>query len=234
MNNVSESEINKFDQIASRWWDPEGEFKPLHDINPLRLSFIEQQVKLTNKRVLDVGCGGGILSESIAAKGAIVEGIDMSEAALSTARLHLKESGLNVDYHHSTIEAFAEQNANRYDLVSCMELLEHVPDPCSVIAACARATRPGGDLFFSTISRNAKSFLFAIVGAEYVLNMLPRGTHSYKKFINPSELEACARQCDLNIKHMAGMSYNPLLKTYSLNQDVSVNYLVHYQKPHEE
>ncbi|ABC31063.1 ubiquinone biosynthesis O-methyltransferase [Hahella chejuensis KCTC 2396] len=231
VENVDLSEVKKFEDLAHRWWDAESEFKPLHEINPLRLDFIDERAALPGKRVLDVGCGGGILSESMARRGAHVVGIDMGEAPLSVARLHGLESGVSVDYRRTTIEELAEAEAESFDVVTCMEMLEHVPDPASVIAACARVAKPGADLFFSTINRNPKSFLFAIVGAEYVLKMLPRGTHEWKKFIKPSELAAWLRSADLDLCEMRGMTYNPLLKEYKLGDDVDVNYLMHAVKP---
>ncbi|AZZ93243.1 MULTISPECIES: bifunctional 2-polyprenyl-6-hydroxyphenol methylase/3-demethylubiquinol 3-O-methyltransferase UbiG [unclassified Hahella] len=231
VENVDLSEVKKFEDLAHRWWDAESEFKPLHEINPLRLDFIDERAALPGKRVLDVGCGGGILSESMARRGAHVVGIDMGEAPLSVARLHGLESGVSVDYRRTTIEELAEAEAESFDVVTCMEMLEHVPDPASVIAACARVAKPGADLFFSTINRNPKSFLFAIVGAEYVLKMLPRGTHEWKKFIKPSELAAWLRRTDLDLCEMRGMTYNPLLKEYKLGDDVDVNYLMHAVKP---
>ena len=228
--NVDRAEIAKFEELASRWWDPHGEFKPLHDINPLRLEYIDRRVGLKDKRVVDVGCGGGILSESMAQRGALVTGIDMGEAPLNVARLHQHESGVEVDYQQITVEELAEREAGEYDVVTCLEMLEHVPDPASVIRSCARLVKPDGHVFLSTINRNPKSYLFAIVGAEYVLNMLPRGTHDYRKFIKPAELENWVREADLVSRELTGMSYNPLTKIYSLGHDVSVNYLMHCQK----
>ncbi|MFO7604174.1 MAG: bifunctional 2-polyprenyl-6-hydroxyphenol methylase/3-demethylubiquinol 3-O-methyltransferase UbiG [Gammaproteobacteria bacterium] len=228
--NLDPHEIAKFEALASRWWDPHSEFKPLHDINPLRLEYIDRRAHLPGKQVLDVGCGGGILAESMAAKGARVTGIDMGESPLAVARLHQLESGISVDYQKITAEAYALANPDSQDVVTCMEMLEHVPDPASTIAACARLAKPGAHVFFSTINRTPRAFLFAIVGAEYVLNMLPRGTHEYKKFIRPSELERWCRQAGLHIREISGMSYNPLSKRYSLGSDVAVNYLVHCQR----
>lgn len=228
--NFDPQEIAKFEALASRWWDPQSEFKPLHDINPLRLEYIDRRASLNGKKVIDVGCGGGILAESMATKGANVTGIDMGEAPLSVARLHQLESGVTVDYQKMTAEEYATENASAYDVVTCMEMLEHVPDPASTIAACAKLAKPGANVFFSTINRNPKSFLFAIVGAEYVLNMLPKGTHEYKKFIRPSELETWCRQAGLKVREITGMSYNPLSKRYSLGYDVDVNYLIHCQR----
>ncbi len=229
--NIDPQEVAKFDLVASRWWDPEGEFKPLHDINPLRLDYIDDRARLKDKRVADVGCGGGILAESMAARGATVTGVDMAEGALSVAKLHGLESGVSVNYRHMTAETLAEQEPEGYDVVTCMELLEHVPDPASLIRACARLTKPGGRLFFSTLNRNPKSYLFAVVGAEYLMKMLPKGTHDYAKFIRPSELAHWLREAQLSLEDMTGLTYNPLTKHYRLNQqDVSVNYLVHAVK----
>ncbi|MEJ2107773.1 MAG: bifunctional 2-polyprenyl-6-hydroxyphenol methylase/3-demethylubiquinol 3-O-methyltransferase UbiG [Acidiferrobacteraceae bacterium] len=225
--NVDDAEIAKFEQLASRWWDPQSEFKPLHDINPLRLDFIDQRAALKGKTVVDVGCGGGILAESMAERGAKVTGIDMGEAPLAVARLHLKESGQQVDYRRMTAEDLAAEQAGAYDVVTCMEMLEHVPDPASTIAACARLVKPGGKVFFSTINRNPKSWLFAIVGAEYVLNLLPRGTHEYTRFIRPSELERWARSAGLELHELTGMHYNPLSQRYRLGPGVDVNYLAY-------
>ena len=229
-HNVDPAEINKFEALAARWWDAESEFKPLHEINPLRLEYIDRRSKLNGKKVLDVGCGGGILAESMARHGATVTGIDMGEAPLAVARLHQHESGLEVDYQRSTAEDFAAQHPGQFDVVTCMEMLEHVPEPASVINACATLVKPGGHVFFSTLNRNPKSFLFAIVGAEYLLRLLPKGTHEYQKFIKPSELSSWARQSSLSVSEITGMSYNPFTKTYSLGYDVDVNYLVHSQK----
>lgn len=228
--NVDYGEISKFEALAARWWDPQSEFKPLHEINPLRLDYIDRRVGLQGKQVLDVGCGGGILSESMAHRGANVTGIDMGEAPLAVARLHRHESGAQVDYQQSTAEDFAAKHAGQFDVVTCLEMLEHVPDPSSVITACTQLVKPGGHVFFSTINRNPKSFLFAIVGAEYVLRMLPRGTHEYSKFIRPSELENWIREADLSLRELTGMTYNPLTRRYSLGYDVDVNYLMHCQR----
>ena len=225
--NVDHAEVSKFEQLASRWWDPNSEFKPLHEINPLRLDYIDERVGLSGKTVLDVGCGGGILAESMAARGAHVTGIDMGEAPLEVARLHLLESGQQVNYRQITAEQLAEEMPGRFDAVTCMEMLEHVPDPASVIAACAALVRPGGRVFFSTINRNPKSYLFAIVGAEYVLRMLPRGTHDYAKFIRPSELSHWIRAAGLDVDDITGLTYNPLSGVYKLDpRDVDVNYMV--------
>lgn len=229
--NIDLAELAKFEAIASRWWDPESEFRPLHDINPLRLNYIDERSPLVGKTVIDIGCGGGILSEAMAKRGALVTGIDMGKAPLSVAKLHKLESGVEITYLHSTAEDMAEQHVEQFDIVTCLEMLEHVPDPASVIKACARLVKPGGHVYFSTINRNPKSFLFAIVGAEYVLNLLPKGTHEYKKLIRPSELSAWCRAAKLNVKEVTGMTYNPFLKRYKLGQDASVNYLIHTQKP---
>ncbi len=225
--NVDPDEIAKFEALASRWWDPESEFKPLHDINPLRLGFIEDHCEgLTGKVAVDVGCGGGILSESMAKKGATVTGIDMGKAPLTVAQLHAMDAGVDVDYQQITAEEFADEHAGKFDIVTCMEMLEHVPDPSSIIKACQKMLKPNGKVFFSTLNRNPKSFMFAIVGAEYVLKMLPKGTHEYKKFITPAELSRFIRQANLQMDDLKGMSYNPLFQTYKLNQNVSVNYLI--------
>jgi 2-polyprenyl-6-hydroxyphenyl methylase/3-demethylubiquinone-9 3-methyltransferase len=225
--NVDHAEISKFEQLAARWWDPESEFKPLHEINPLRLGYIERFISLKGKRVLDVGCGGGILSESMARQGAEVTGIDMGEAPLEVARLHLLESGLDVNYERIPVERLAQEQPESYDLVTCMEMLEHVPDPASVVRACARLTKPDGHTFFSTLNRNPKSYLFAIIGAEYLLQLLPKGTHDYAKFIRPSELEQWIRDVGLRIQDITGLLYHPLTRHYSLSaRDVDVNYIV--------
>ncbi len=231
LQNVDPQEVRKFNALASRWWDSTSEFKPLHDINPLRLNYIDEHAGIAGKKVLDVGCGGGILSESMAFRGAEVTGIDMATAALSVAKLHLHESGAKVNYQQLSVEALASDQPETFDVVTCMELLEHVPDPSSVIKSCAELVKPGGDIFFSTLNRNAKSYLFAILGAEYILKMLPKGTHDYQKFIRPSELEEWVREAGLELKKITGMSYNPITKNYKLNQDISVNYLVHVVRP---
>lgn len=228
--NFDPQEIAKFEELASRWWDPDSEFKPLHEINPLRLEYIDRRVSLKGKTVVDVGCGGGILAESMALKGANVLGIDMGKAPLSVASLHKLESGAELEYQQITAEELADKEAGKYDVVTCMEMLEHVPDPASVIAACSKLVKPDGHVFFSTINRNPKSYLFAIVGAEYIMQMLPKGTHDYNKFIKPSELEEWARAADLHLRELTGMSYNLLSKKYSLGHDVDVNYLMHTQK----
>ena len=229
-NNVDPHEIKKFEDLASRWWDPESEFRPLHAINPLRTEYINLHSPVKGLKVLDVGCGGGLISEAMAAFGADVTGIDMGEAPLAVAKLHLLESGEKVDYLKITAEELAEQQPEQYDVVTCLEMLEHVPDPSLVIDACARLVKPGGDVYFSTINRNPKSWLMAIVGAEYVLNLLPRGTHEYDKLIKPSELSAYARQSGLQMKRMIGLHYNPFTKSYKLAPGVDVNYMIHTQK----
>jgi 2-polyprenyl-6-hydroxyphenyl methylase / 3-demethylubiquinone-9 3-methyltransferase len=232
VQNVDDAEIKKFAVLASRWWDEESEFKPLHDINPLRLDYIKSKVNLEAKKVLDVGCGGGILSESLNRCGADVTAIDMGDAPLSVAKLHLLESGLNVDYQKITAEEFAQDNAQTFDVVTCLEMLEHVPSPASVVEACCKMVKPGGHLFFSTINRNPKAYLYAVIGAEYVLNILPKGTHQYEKFIRPAELSRWIRQLNagyqVSVSDMIGMTYNPFTKVYQMDkQDVSVNYLIH-------
>jgi 2-polyprenyl-6-hydroxyphenyl methylase/3-demethylubiquinone-9 3-methyltransferase len=228
-DNIDPAEIAKFSKNAANWWDMEGEYKPLHAINPLRLAYINQSAPLRAKTVIDIGCGGGILTESMQKLGAEVTGIDMSEAALSVAKLHLHESGCKVEYIHTTVENIAEQRKGQYDVVTCLEMLEHVPDPISVIKACAALVKPGGDVFFSTLNRNLKAYLFAIVGAEYILKLLPRHTHDFKKFIRPSELANWARQHGLELTSMTGITYNPVSKNYKLSPDISVNYLAHFR-----
>lgn len=228
--NVDPAELQKFAALAHRWWDPNSEFKPLHEINPLRLTLIDQKVALAGKRVLDVGCGGGILSESMALKGAQVTGIDLGEKALKVAQLHKLESGVDVDYRLISAETLAAEMPQSFDVVTCMEMLEHVPDPAAVVNACATLVKPGGRVFFSTINRNPKAYLFAVIGAEYVLNLLPRGTHEYEKFIKPSELSAWSRRAGLSLNGLTGMSYNPLSKRYWLGDDVSVNYMLYTTK----
>lgn len=225
--NVDSAEIAKFDALASRWWDPQGEFRPLHDINPLRLDYIRQRATLTGRKALDVGCGGGILAESMALAGADVTAIDMAEKPLAVARLHQAESGTTVDYLQSTAEDLANDRPGQFDVVTCLEMLEHVPSPRTVIASCKELVKPGGDVFFSTINRNPKSYLFAIVGAEYLLRLLPKGTHDYAKFIRPSEMESWARHAGLNMRDITGMTYNPLSQQYKLGRDLDVNYLAH-------
>jgi 2-polyprenyl-6-hydroxyphenyl methylase/3-demethylubiquinone-9 3-methyltransferase len=230
--NVDQDEIAKFEALASRWWDKESEFKPLHEINPLRVNFVDQLANLAGKRVLDVGCVGGILSESMALRGADTTGIDMGETPLKIAKLHGLESGVKVDYRQITVEQLAEERPESFDVVTCMEMLEHVPDPASVVSACAKLTKPGGQLFFSTLNRNPKSFLFAIVGAEYLLNLVPKGTHEHSKFIRPSELASWCRDAGLQVGQSCGMTYNPLTQRYKLDpNDVSVNYLLQASKP---
>ena len=225
--NVDSAEIAKFNALAERWWDPNSEFRPLHEINPLRLNYIDERLSLPGKKVIDIGCGGGLLSEGMARRGATVTGIDLGEAPLAVARLHAEKSGVEVEYLQVLAEEIAEQRAGEYDAVTCLEMLEHVPDPASVIRACAKLVKPGGQVFFSTINRNPKAFLFAIVGAEYVLRLLPRGTHEYAKLIRPSELAGWARDAGLEVRDTTGMTYNPLTQVYKLNRDVSVNYLMH-------
>ncbi|MED5601175.1 MAG: bifunctional 2-polyprenyl-6-hydroxyphenol methylase/3-demethylubiquinol 3-O-methyltransferase UbiG [Alloalcanivorax venustensis] len=225
--NVDSGEIAKFNALAERWWDPNSEFRPLHDINPLRLNYIDERLGLPGKKVIDIGCGGGLLSEGMARRGATVTGIDLGEAPLAVARLHAEQSGVEVEYLQVLAEDIAEQRAGEYDAVTCLEMLEHVPDPSSVIRACAKLVKPGGQVFFSTINRNPKAFLFAIVGAEYVLRLLPRGTHEYAKLIRPSELAGWSRDAGLDVRDTTGMTYNPVTQVYKLNRDVSVNYLMH-------
>ncbi len=232
--NVDAAEVAKFDALASRWWDPDGEFRPLHDINPLRLDWIRQHADLDGRTVVDIGCGGGILTESMAAAGAVVTGIDMAEGPLAVARLHQIESGAEVDYRQSTAEELAATSAGEYDIVTCLEMLEHVPSPAQIVASVHTLLRPGGQAFFSTINRNAKSFVFAIVGAEYVLKLLPAGTHEYRKFIRPSELDNWARDASLELKASVGMHYNPLTRDYSLGPGLDVNYLMYFRRPETE
>jgi 2-polyprenyl-6-hydroxyphenyl methylase/3-demethylubiquinone-9 3-methyltransferase len=224
--NADELELQKFSALAHRWWDPNSEFKPLHDINPLRLDYIDRHAHIAGKKVLDVGCGGGILAESMAARGAEVTGIDLGEKPLKVAKLHLLETGQKVDYRLIAAEALAAEQAEQFDAVTCMEMLEHVPDPSSIVRACAQLVKPGGHLFFSTLNRNPKSYLFAVLGAEYLLNLLPRGTHDYAKFLKPSELARFCRDAGLSVGEVIGMSYNPFSKTYALGPDTAVNYLV--------
>jgi len=230
MTNVDHAELNKFAELAHKWWDKTSEFKPLHDINPLRLNYIDSAIGLKGKTVLDVGCGGGILSESMAEKGAKVTGIDLGEKALKVAQLHSLESGIEVDYKFVSVETLAAQQPESFDVITCLEMLEHVPNPASVIAACAKLVKPQGHVFFSTINRNPKAYLFAVLGAEYILNLLPRGTHDYEKFIKPSELASWARAEQLSLQGQIGMSYNPITQQYSLGADTSVNYLMHMVK----
>ncbi len=228
--NADELELQKFSALAHRWWDPNSEFKPLHDINPLRLNYIDTLAKIAGKKVIDVGCGGGILSESMAVRGADVTGIDLGEKPLKVAKLHLLETGQKVDYRLIAAEDMAAEQPEQFDVVTCMEMLEHVPDPASIVRACAQMVKPGGHLFFSTINRNPKSYLFAVIGAEYLLNLLPRGTHDYAKFIKPSELARFCRDTGLTVNEVIGMTYNPLSKIYALGPDSSVNYLLAARK----
>ena len=228
--NVDQSEIDKFSALAHRWWDPNSEFKPLHAINPLRLNWIKTFINLEGKKVLDIGCGGGILAESIALSGADATGIDLSEKALKVAELHALEVGVNLTYRSISAEALADELPEHYDVVTCMEMLEHVPDPASVVRACAKLCKPGGTLFFSTLNRNPKSYLFAIIGAEYILKLLPKGTHEYAKFIKPSELLSFTRHAGLEMLGMKGLSYNPLTQVYGLSDDVDVNYMIAVRK----
>lgn len=231
MSNVDQAEIQKFEALAHRWWDPEGDFKPLHDINPVRLAFIAERTDLGQATAVDVGCGGGILAESMAQAGARVTGMDMAGSPLSVARLHAMEAGVQVEYLESTAEALAAERPGQYQVVTCLEMLEHVPDIGSTIAACARLAAPGGQLFFSTINRNPKAWALAVVGAEYVLGLLPRGTHDYAKFIKPHELAAAVRAAGLEVVEITGMTYNPFTRNASLGPDVDVNYLLHARKP---
>lgn len=227
MANVEAAEVSKFAELAHQWWDTQGVFKPLHQLNPLRLNYIDSRAQLSGKQVLDVGCGGGILSESMAQRGAQVTGIDLAEKSLQVAQLHALEANVQLDYRCVAVEALAQEKPQTFDVVTCMEMLEHVPDPASVVRACAALVKPGGHVFFSTLNRNAKAYLMAVVGAEYVLNLLPRGTHDYSKFIKPSELAAWMRQAGLELQHQTGVTYNPLNKQYSLTTDTSVNYMLH-------
>jgi len=228
--NVDAAEVAKFDALASRWWDPDGEFRSLHEINPLRLDWVRQHAQLSGTTVVDIGCGGGILAESMATAGATVTGIDMAEGPLAVARLHQHESDTVVNYRQATAEELASEEAASFDIVTCLEMLEHVPDPSQVVNSCAELVKPGGHVFFSTINRNPKSFAFAIVGAEYVLKLLPAGTHEYEKFIRPSELESWARHAGLSLKDSIGMHYNPITKEYSLGGNLDVNYLMYFQR----
>ena len=228
--NVDVAELSKFNELAHKWWDKNSEFKPLHDINPLRLNYINDAASLKGKTVLDVGCGGGILSESMAQLGAKVTGIDLGEKSLKVAQLHSLESGVDVDYQLISVEKLAELQPFSFDVVTCLEMLEHVPNPASVVQACANLVKPGGHVFFSSINRNPKAYLFAVIGAEYVLNLLPRGTHDYAKFIKPSELASWMRNANLSLQHQIGMSYNPITKNYWLSADTSVNFMMHSLK----
>ncbi len=225
-NNVDIQEIEKFNLLAHKWWDPTSEFKPLHEINPLRLNFIKSSVNIKGKKILDVGCGGGILSESLANEGADVTGIDQGDRVIKIAKLHAKESGIKVKYKHINIEDFYKNTDERFDVITCLEMLEHVPDPNSIINTCSKLLMPGGKIYFSTINKNLKAFLFAIIGAEYILNLLPKGTHEYKKFIKPSQLQSWANSNGLSFDSIIGMTYNPITQKYKLSQDTSVNYIV--------
>ena len=230
-DNLDPDEISKFEAMAQKWWDPNSEFKPLHAINPLRLGYIAERAPLNGSNVLDIGCGGGLLTEAMAKEGARVTGIDMGEMPLQIAKLHLHESNLDIRYERSTAEDYALQHPGQFDVVTCLEMLEHVPDPSSVINACHTLLKPGGQLFLSTINRNPKSYLFAIIGAEYVLQLLPKGTHDFDKFIKPSELASAIRAESLDLKDICGMNYNPITQVYKLGQDTDVNYLMHAEKP---
>ncbi|KAF7597670.1 MAG: bifunctional 3-demethylubiquinol 3-O-methyltransferase/2-polyprenyl-6-hydroxyphenol methylase [Candidatus Dactylopiibacterium carminicum] len=230
-DNADARELAKFSDLAHRWWDPHAEFRPLHEINPLRVDWIASHTRLVGGRVLDVGCGGGILAEGLAERGAEVTGIDLSDKALAVARLHLLESGQRVDYHKIAVETLAEEAPGSFDVVTCMEMLEHVPDPASVVRACATLVKPGGQVFLSTLNRNPKSYLFAVIGAEYILSLLPRGTHEYARFLKPSELSRFVRDAGLDVEELIGLSYNPLTRIYKLGSDTSVNYLMRTQRP---
>ncbi|MCZ6566358.1 MAG: bifunctional 2-polyprenyl-6-hydroxyphenol methylase/3-demethylubiquinol 3-O-methyltransferase UbiG [Gammaproteobacteria bacterium] len=228
--NFDKNELAKFEALAYRWWDTESEFKSLHDINPLRLNFIDEHAGLKGKKVLDIGCGGGVLAESMVHQGAEVMGIDLGDAPLTVAKLHAKEQNLDVDYQAISAEDLADQQPASFDVVTCMEMLEHVPDPAAIVEACSELVKPDGHVFFSTINRNPKSFLFAIVGAEYILNLLPKGTHEFEKLIRPSELDHWIRRFSMYTNEIVGMNYNPLNKSYNLSADISVNYLIHAKK----
>ncbi|MBT8137919.1 MAG: bifunctional 2-polyprenyl-6-hydroxyphenol methylase/3-demethylubiquinol 3-O-methyltransferase UbiG [Gammaproteobacteria bacterium] len=229
--NVDPQEISNFEQVAGRWWEPEGEFAPLHAINPLRTGYIAERAELAGSRLIDIGCGGGLLCESVSRLGAIATGIDMSGTALAVARQHAAAGGLTIDYQETTAEQAAAEQPSGYDVVTCLEMLEHVPDPAGIVQACVTLAKPGGNVFFSTINRNPKAWLLAVVGAEYVLNMIPRGTHDYTRFIRPSELEAWARAAGLELRDITGLHYNPLTRRYTLGSNVDVNYLMHLHKP---
>lgn len=228
--NFDKNELAKFESLAYRWWDKESEFKPLHEINPLRLNFINKISPLKDKKVLDIGCGGGILTESMVKNGALVKGIDLGEAPLAVAKIHAKEQNLEIDYEEISAESLANNQPETYDIITCMEMLEHVPNPAAIVEACAKLAKPNGHIFFSTINRNLKSFFFAIIGAEYVLNLLPKGTHEYEKLIRPSELDRWIRASSMNTEDIVGMSYNPFNKSYSLTSDISVNFILHATK----
>jgi len=232
--NIDKEEISKFNELASRWWDTDGDFKPLHEINPLRLDYICRQSNLKDLKIVDIGCGGGILSEAMAKKGGIVTGIDMAEKAIAVAKLHQIESKTTVDYKLMTAEELAEDEAGSFDIVTCLEMLEHVPDPSKVIQSCADLLKPGGSVYFSTINKNLKSFLFAIIGAEHILKLLPVGTHEYSKFIKPSSMESWSRQSLLELQSSIGLEYNPFISKYSLTHNLDVNYMMHFMKPNEE
>lgn len=229
--NVDPAELEKFSELAHRWWDPNSEFRPLHEINPLRLDYIDRIAALDGKSVVDVGCGGGILAEAMAARGALVTGIDLADKPLKVAQLHLLESGQKVEYRRIAVEDLAREAPATFDVVTCMEMLEHVPDPAAVVHACAALLKPGGHAFFATLNRNPKSYLFAIIGAEYILNMLPRGTHDYERFIKPSELSSVCRSAGLEVDDLIGMTYNPFTKVYALEADTDVNYILSTRKP---
>ncbi|HJO11817.1 MAG TPA: bifunctional 2-polyprenyl-6-hydroxyphenol methylase/3-demethylubiquinol 3-O-methyltransferase UbiG [Gammaproteobacteria bacterium] len=231
MENVDELEIRKFETLAARWWDPNSEFKPLHDINPLRMNFISRRINLAGKKVVDVGCGGGILAEAMAHHGAKVTAIDLADASLAVAKLHQLESNLDIDYQKISAEELAQQQAEKFDVVTCFEMLEHVPVPESIVSACVQLVKPGGLIFFSTINRNPKAYLFAVLGAEYLLKLLPRGTHDYAKFIRPSELAGWSRATGLQLEEQIGMGYNPMTKKYFLQENLDVNYIANYRKP---
>jgi 2-polyprenyl-6-hydroxyphenyl methylase/3-demethylubiquinone-9 3-methyltransferase len=228
--NVDQAELDKFNDLATGWWDPEGQSKPLHELNPIRVGYIAKRTTLPSAKVVDVGCGGGILSEALAQKGALVTGIDMAEQSLQIAQLHAIENGLDIDYQQRTAEDMAANHAGEFDAVTCLEMLEHVPDPSSIIQACADLVKPQGDIFFSTLNRHPKAYLLAVLGAEYVMKMLPKGTHDYSRFIRPSELAAACRQAGLKVRDIRGISYHPLTRKFELSEDVKVNYLVHCQK----
>lgn len=234
VTNVDRHEIAKFEALANRWWDADSEFKPLHEINPLRCNYIDLHSPVAGKNILDIGCGGGLVCEGLAQRGATMTGIDMGDAPLGVAKLHSLESQLTIDYQKITAEEMAAKYPQQFDIVTCLEMLEHVPNPAAIVKACMTLVKPGGHVYFSTINRNPKSYLFAIVGAEYILGLLPKGTHDYDKFIRPSELGSWMRESNLNIKHMTGLTYNPLTKAYKLNErDLSVNYMIHAQRPNE-